>query len=178
MRIRAWEDGGKVGEFPKFDHSVDLWDEVRYWSGLWNGLFKLKWHRGHPEKRDPTKSTWRINDGMDHLGNRLAASEYGKAGGDDSPGCLRHQRRWRLMYERNRIASMTLDALDSIQTEMLTEPMAKEQGIVMANWDLRATKLVTGYDRVVSLCVRNARTAWDRGSLRASKMYWRTERRR
>ena len=82
------------------------------------------------------------------------------------------------MYEGNRITSMTLDALDSIQTEMLTEPMAKEQGIVMANWDLRATKLVTGYDRVVSLRVRNARTAWDRGSLRANKVYWRTDRRR
>ena len=70
------------------------------------------------------------------------------------------------MYEGNRITSMTLDALDSIQTEILTEPMAKEQGIVMANWDLRATKLVTGYDRVVSLRVRNVRKAWDRGSLR------------
>ena len=69
------------------------------------------------------------------------------------------------MYEGNRITSMTLDALDSIQTEMLTKPMAKEQGIVMANWDLRATKLVTGYDRVVALRVRNVRTAWGRGSL-------------
>ena len=37
---------------------------------------------------------------------------------------------------------MMLDALGSIQTDML----AKEQGIVMANWDLKATKLVTGYD--------------------------------
>ena len=48
------------------------------------------------------------------------------------------------MYEGNRITSMTLDALDIIQTEMLTEPIAQEQGIVMANWDLRATKLVIG----------------------------------
>ena len=60
MRIRAWEEGWKVGEFPKFNHSVDLWDEVRYWSGLWNGLFELKWHRWHPETRDPTRSTWCI----------------------------------------------------------------------------------------------------------------------
>ena len=48
----------------------------------------------------------------------------------------------------------------------------------MANWDLRATKLVTGYDRVVTLHVRNIRTAWDRGSLRANKVQGRTERRR
>ena len=73
------------------------------------------------------------------------------------------------MYAGNRITSMTLDALDSIQTEMLTKPMAKEQGIVMANWDLRATKLVAGYDRVVSLRVRNVSRALDRGSLRATK---------
>ena len=60
MRIRAWKDGGRVGEFQKFNHSADLWDEVRYWSGLWNGLFELKWHRWHPETRDPTRSTWCI----------------------------------------------------------------------------------------------------------------------
>ena len=40
---------------------------------------------------------------------------------------------------------MTLDALDNIQTAMMTEPMAKEQGIDMDKWDLRATKEVTGY---------------------------------
>ena len=56
-----------------------------------------------------------------------------------------------------------------IQTEMLTEPMAKKQGIVMVNWDLKATKLVTVYDRVVSLRVRNVRRTWERGSLRRAK---------
>ena len=56
-----------------------------------------------------------------------------------------------------------------IQTEMLTEPVAKKQGIVMANSDLKATKLVTGYDRAVSLRVRNVRRTWERGSLRRAK---------
>ena len=37
-------------------------------------------------------------------------------------------RRWRLMYEGNRITSMTPDALENIQTEMLTGPMAKGAG--------------------------------------------------
>ena len=82
------------------------------------------------------------------------------------------------MYAGDRVTSLTLDALDTIQTTLLTSPMAKEQGIDMDNWDLRATKEVTGYDRVVSLRVRNIRTAWDRGSLRANKVYWRTERSR
>ena len=155
---------------------MDLWEEVRYCSGLWKGKFQLAWHKGHPEKRDPTRMSWCINDWMNHVADRIAAAEYGRSGGDDAPECLRHQRRWRLMYAGDRVTSLTLDALDTIQTTLLTSPMAKEQGIDMDNWDLRATKEVTGYDRVVSLRVRNIRTAWDRGSLRANKVYWRTKR--
>ena len=45
----------------------------------------------------------------------------------------------------------------------------QEARIVMANWDLKATKLVTVYDRVVSLRVRNVRRTWERGSLRRAK---------
>ena len=56
-----------------------------------------------------------------------------------------------------------------IQTEMLTELVAKKQGIVISNSDLKATKLVTGYDRVVSLRVRHVRMTWERGSLRRAK---------
>lgn len=54
---------------------------------------------------------------------------------------------------------MALDALDDIQERILTEPMAEEQGIPMGKWDLKATKVVTGYDRLVKLRVRNVRTA-------------------
>lgn len=82
------------------------------------------------------------------------------------------------MYDGNRITSTTPDAQDNIQTMQMTEPMAKEQGIVMDNFDLRATKVVTGYDRVLSLRVRNVRTTLDKGSLRTRKVHWRTERRR
>lgn len=63
------------------------------------------------------------------------------------------------MHEGNRITSMALDALDDIQERILTEPMAEEQGIPMGKWDLKATKVVTGYDRLVKLRVRNVRTA-------------------
>eukprot|EP00617_Octactis_speculum_P025411 CAMPEP_0185758366 /NCGR_PEP_ID=MMETSP1174-20130828/17017_1 /TAXON_ID=35687 /ORGANISM="Dictyocha speculum, Strain CCMP1381" /LENGTH=48 /DNA_ID= /DNA_START= /DNA_END= /DNA_ORIENTATION= len=48
---------------------------------------------------------------------------------------------------------MALGALDVIHLTMLTEPMAAEHGIDMGNWDTRATKVVTGYDRVMSLQV-------------------------
>ena len=56
--------------------------------------------------------------------------------------------------------NLGINMLAVIQTEMLTEPIAKKQGIVMANSDLKATKLVTGYDWVGSLRVRNVRTMW------------------
>jgi len=82
------------------------------------------------------------------------------------------------MHDENWITSITLDALDKIPTVLMTESMVKEQGIVMENLDLRVTKVVTGYDRVVSLRFRNMRTAWDRESLMAEKLYWRMERRR
>ena len=92
-KIRKWEKDGGNGEPPKFNHSVDLWEEVRYWSGLWKGNFQLAWHKGHPEKRDPTRMSWCINDWMNHVADRIAAAEYGRSGGDDAPEYLRHQRR-------------------------------------------------------------------------------------
>ena len=52
------------------------------------------------------------------------------------------------MHSGNRVTSMTLDALDLLQNRMMTEPMAAEQGIITNAWDLRATKIVTGYDRL------------------------------
>jgi len=175
-RIREWEKNGKQDEFPKFNHSVDLWEEVKWWSAKWDGKFELEWHKGHPEERDPTRESWCISDWMNHVADRLAESEYGKAGGDDNPGCLAHQSNWKLMHSGNRVTSMTLDALDLLQNRMMTEPMAAEQGIDMNAWDLRATKIVTGYDRVVWRRVRNMRTAWDRGSTRGNKRRWRTKR--
>lgn len=33
------------------------------------------------------------------------------------------------------------------------------------SWDARATKVATGYDRVLNLRVRNVKAAWDRGGL-------------
>ena len=49
-RIREWEKNGKQDEFPKFNHSVDLWEEVKWWSAKWDGKFELEWHKGHPEE--------------------------------------------------------------------------------------------------------------------------------
>ena len=74
------------------------------------------------------------------------------------------------MRSGNRVTSMKLDALDLLQNMMMTEPMAAEQGIITNAWDLPATKIVTGYDRVVwRRVIRNMRTAWDRGSTRGNK---------
>ena len=69
-KIRKWEKSGGVGEFPKFNDSVDLWEEVRYWRGLWDGAFQLEWHKGHQEKRDPTRLSWCINDWMNRVADR------------------------------------------------------------------------------------------------------------
>jgi len=73
--------------------------------------------------------------------------------------------------------NLGINMLAVIQTEMLTEPMAKKQGIVMVNWDLKATKLVTVYDRVVPMRQKCEEDV-GKGLTEASKMYLRTERRR
>lgn len=54
---------------------------------------------------------------------------------------------------------MTIDVLDDMQTKMLTGPMAGEQQMSIDSWDLRATKMVNGYNRVVSRRHRNGRMA-------------------
>ena len=95
-RIREWEKNGKQDDFPKFNHSVYLWEEVKWWSAKWDGKFELEWHKGHPEERDPTRESWCISDWMNHVAHRLAEPEYGKAGGDDNPGCLAHQSNWKV----------------------------------------------------------------------------------
>lgn len=55
----------------------------------------------------------------------------------------------------DRLTSLALDALEGIQKRILTEPMAEAQGIPVEKWDLKVTKVVTGYDRVLALRVRN-----------------------
>ena len=41
MKIKRWIVGGMLGEPPKFNHSVDLWDEVVYWCKKWKIRFSL-----------------------------------------------------------------------------------------------------------------------------------------
>ena len=73
---------------------------------------------------------------MDHIADRLADAEYGRDGGVDAPGCLRHQGRWRLLHEGSRVTSLTLDALDLLQETLMAVPAAHEQNISMSDWDL------------------------------------------
>ena len=48
------------------------------------------------------------------------------------------------------MTSMTLEALDDIQETNLTRPVAEEQNINMDAWDRKATKVVTGYSRILA----------------------------
>ena len=172
MKIKRWMEGGMLGETPKFNHSVDLWDEVVYWCKKWKMRFSLNWTRGHPETRDPTRLTWTFTDWMNHVADRLADAEYRCSGGVDEPNCLRNQSRWRVMFEGHRVTSMTLEALDDIQETNLTRPMAEEQNINLDAWDRKATKVVTGYSRILALRVKNVKYGWDKLYLNANKVRW------
>ena len=61
------------------------------------------------------------------------------------------------MFEGHRVTSMTLEALDDIQETNLTRPMAEEQNINMDAWDRKATKVVTGYSRILASRVKNSK---------------------
>ena len=88
------QDG--TGVAPKFNHSVDLWEEVEHWCREWKQKFVLKRSKEHPEDCDKTRASWTPVEWMNHVADRAAEAEYGRPGGEDAPGCLRHQGRWRL----------------------------------------------------------------------------------
>ena len=44
IRIQECEKNGKRDEFPKFNHSVDLWEKVKWWGAKWDGKFELEWY--------------------------------------------------------------------------------------------------------------------------------------
>ena len=49
LRAAIGRDGLEVA--PKFNHSVDLWEEVEHWCRKWKQQFNLEWVKGHREKR-------------------------------------------------------------------------------------------------------------------------------
>ena len=171
MRAAIGRDG--TGAAPKFNHSVDLWEEVEHWCRKWRQQFVLEWSKGHPEKRDNTRVSWTPVDWMNHVADRAAEAEYGRAGGEDAPGCLRHQGRWRLEWNGMRVTSVTNDALNWIQEELPWRELLREQDCDPSGLDVQATKVATGYTGVAVKRTQNVRMMWDRYPLRANMWHWR-----
>ena len=63
---------------------------------------------------------------MNHVADRAADAEYGRPGGEDAPGCLRHQGRWRLEWKGMRVNSVTNGALYWIQEEIPWRELLRE----------------------------------------------------
>ena len=63
-----------TGVAPKFNHSVDFWEEAEQWCRKWKQQFMLEWAKGHREKRGPTRISWSMVDLMNHAADR--AAEY------------------------------------------------------------------------------------------------------
>ena len=97
---------------PKFNHSVDLWEEMGHWYRKWKQQFVLEWAEEHPEKRDPSRSSLGLINWLNHVTDRAADAEYRRPGADDAPGCLQHQGRWRLEWKGMQVTSVTSDALN------------------------------------------------------------------
>ena len=91
MHAAIGRDG--TGVAPKFNHSVDLWEEVEHWCRKWKQQFVLKWSKVHQGDRDKTRASWTPVEWMHHVADRAVEAEYGRPGGEDAPGCLRLQGR-------------------------------------------------------------------------------------
>ena len=110
---------------------------------------------------------------MNHVADRAAEAEYGRTGGEDAPGCLRHQGRWRLEWNGMRVTSVTNDALNWIQEELPWRELLREQDCDPSGLDVQATKVATGYTGVAVKRTQNVRMMWDRYPLRANMWHWR-----
>ena len=139
----------------------------------WRQQLVLEWSKGHPEKRDNTRASWTPVDWMNHVADRAAEAEYGRTGGEDAPGCLRHQGRWRLEWNGMRVTSVTNDALNRIQEELPWRELLREQDCDPSGLDVQATKVATGYTGVAVKRTQNVRMMWDRYPLRANMWHWR-----
>ena len=85
MRAALGERG--EGEPPVYRHSVDLWDEVAFWSRKWGDQLEVEWMRGHPELRKESDSL-DVLDWMNHAADRIAEAEYDEEGRVDAPECF------------------------------------------------------------------------------------------
>ena len=73
LRAAIGRDGAGVA--PKFDHSVDLWEEIEHWSRKWKHYFVLEWAKFNPEERDATRSSWTLVEWMNHVADRAAEAK-------------------------------------------------------------------------------------------------------
>lgn len=79
-----------AGEPFVYRHSVDLWDEVAYWSRKWGDLLQVEWLRSYQELRKDGDS-WNMLDWMNHVADKIAEAEYGEEEGVNAPDCYRIQ---------------------------------------------------------------------------------------
>jgi len=54
-------NGSRAGlEELLFTCSADVWDDIVYWAQRWGENYKVVWHRGHPERREPRRAYWTL----------------------------------------------------------------------------------------------------------------------
>ena len=98
---------------------------------------------------------------MNNVADRAADAEYGRHGGKDVPGCLRHQVRWRLEWNGKRVTSVTSDALNWIQEDLPWRELSREQGCNPEAIDVQATKDAVGYTGIAVRRAQKVHLMWD-----------------
>ena len=57
---------------------------------------KLDLINSHPEEEDDTRRSRSQSEWLNHGDDKMANAGYELTGTEDVPGCLRHQRKWRM----------------------------------------------------------------------------------
>ena len=85
--VRVFQDCEVRG--PTLVSSQDVWDEIIWYKGRLGSRYRVRWSRGHAERRGGIRS---LDDKLNHLADGLADAGYDRVG--DLRHFFRHARRW------------------------------------------------------------------------------------
>ena len=93
---------------------LDVMGMLRWRKAIWGDKLILRWHRGHPEKQDPSGKSWSKVDWLNYAADAVAESEYGKDGGIHLQKLLFKTRKFSLHANGTRLEDVHNNTIQNI----------------------------------------------------------------
>jgi hypothetical protein len=153
--------------------SVDAWDEIEVWTRRWGGRFKIRWQRGHVERRTTNEADWTETE----WGNRAAdiiADDMYVSGEDSLVGALTQPTGWALVHGGLTAGEITIDILLRAIGDQDILEYAAEKGIGGEEYgsvDWHMTEAMVGWCGATQPQLRasNARRMWEQYQTRTQR---------